>query len=279
VLLLDSSSVALKSAIEYISDALTSYCADRGTHPGHVSTTTDLISASNSNPWMVIEALPENLELKRTILNEVERLAPHDCILATNSSSFRSQEMAGAVGVTQPERLLNTHYYIPPRNKFVELMSSGSTDDKIIPFVVAQMERCGLRPIVLPNHIQSNGFIFNRIWAAMKRESLAVLAEGASKPMDIDELFRDFFHAEKGPCEKMDEVWLDRVRNIEAHYLGEQPELGSGRQLDWLSREYVEKGLLGEKTGDGLFTAGERAELAERRRREKRKIVEESKGA
>lgn len=282
VVLYDESPEVLTSAIQYISDTLGSYCFEQSTHPGHVGTSDSLTSACSSQPWMVIEALPEELDVKRKVLAEVESLVTEDCILASNSSSFRTAEMLATLdkpGVKDASRLLNTHHYIPPRNRMVELMSSGSTAETIFPFLSAQMTSVGLRPMVLPNHVQSTGLVFNRIWAAIKRETLAVLEEGVSKPADVDELFRDFFHAEKGPCEKMDEIGLDTIHKVEAHYLEQKPELHSENQLEWLGKQYMDKGNLGEKSGNGLFSAEERTELAARRAREKRKIVEESRGA
>lgn len=282
VLLYDESPEVLTSAIQYISDTLGAYCFEQSTHPGHVGTCESLKAACQSQPWMVIEALPEELDVKRSVLAEVEALVADDCILASNSSSFRTAEMLATSdkpGVKDASRLLNTHHYIPPRNRMVELMSSGVTAEAIFPFLSAQMTSVGLRPMTLPLHVQSTGLVFNRIWAAIKRETLAVLEEGVSKPADVDELFRDFFHAEKGPCEKMDEVGLDTIHKVETHYLEEIPELQSASQLKWLEKQYVEKGMLGEKSGNGLFSAEERAELARRRAWEKRKILEESKGA
>ena len=129
--------------------------------------------------------------------------------------------------------------------------------------------------------VQSQGFMFNRIWAACKRETLAVLQEGVGQPAQIDALFRDFFHAEKGPCERMDEVGLDVVANIESHYIKQRPEISqSGEQpLEWLKKTYVDRGELGEKTGDGLFTWEEREELKAKHKLEKYPEVEEALGA
>jgi 3-hydroxyacyl-CoA dehydrogenase len=289
VLLYDSSPAALRSAVEYISDVLGVLCFNEDTHPGHVATTTYLPAACRAEPgpWLVIEALPEELSLKRKVLSEVEALAPRDCILASNSSSFRTAEMLaapgggeGADGVKDGARLLNMHHYIPPRNRMVELMSSGSTAEAVFPFLAAQMESVGLRPLVLPADVQSTGFIFDRIWAAVKRETLAVLAEGVARhPADVDELFRDFFHAEKGPCEKMDEVGLDTVAKVEARYVAERPGIGSEEALEWLAKEYVDKGRLGEKSGDGLYTAEERKEMIAERELDALDPLEESKGA
>ncbi|SPQ20146.1 ca289fef-e669-4dea-b9eb-302df3ae98a5 [Thermothielavioides terrestris] len=298
VTIYDISPDALHSAVEYITDNLGSFCAQRGTHPGHVSTTADLRTATSTSgrpdrdssgavtaqehtraPWMAIECLPESLPLKTSVLALLERSLPADCILASNSSSLTAAEMAAEGPLAFPHRLLNTHYFIPPRNRMVELMSSGVTQAAIFPFLAGQMRRVGFVPVVVPRDIQSRGFVFNRIWAACKRETLAVLAEGVARPADVDALFRDFFHAEKGPCERMDEVGLDTVARVEQHDLERRPGLGSEPALAWLRTNYVERGKLGEKSGDGLFTADERDQLKEKHHLEKYKDVEETSGA
>jgi 3-hydroxyacyl-CoA dehydrogenase len=298
VTIYDISPDALHSATLYITDNLGAYCTERGTHPGHVCTTTDLRTATTSSghperdsggnitpkehtkaPWQAIECLPESLPLKTSVLALLERSLPSDCILASNSSSLTTAEMAAEGPLNHPHRLLNTHYFIPPRNRMVELMSSGATSGAIFPFLAAQMRRVGFTPVVVPRDIQSRGFVFNRIWAATKRETLKVLSEGVAKPGDVDVLFRDFFHAEKGPCERMDEVGLDTVASVEQHDLEREPGLGSEAALRWLREKYVDVGKLGEKSGDGLFTGEERDALRERHHLEKYKDVEETSGA
>ncbi|OIW32807.1 NAD(P)-binding protein [Coniochaeta ligniaria NRRL 30616] len=287
VVLYDNSLTALASATEYITDSLASYCAVRGTHPGSVTMTTCIQSAADGNaeatPWMVIDCLPEDLVLKKSNLAEVEKHLRRDCILATNSSSFRAELLADAVPESVRGRVLNTHYFIPPRNRMVEIMSTTHTADAetMFSFLVSQMRRVGLEPVIVPAGLQSTGFVFNRVWAAVKRETLAVVKEGVASPKDVDALFRDFFHSEKGPCERMDEVGLDRVMEVEKMYVDERPGLGSDAVVEWLGKEYVSMGRVGEKgsSGDGLFTKEERDRLKEMRKEERKVAVEESKGA
>lgn len=298
VTIYDISPEALRLATEYVTDNLGAYCAARETHPGPVRTTSDLRTATATSgdperdsagaitpeeltkvPWLAIECLPESRPLKTSVLALLERSLPADCILASNSSSLTTAEMAAEGPLKHPYRLLNTHYQIPPRNRMVEIMSSGATDHAIFPFLAAQMRRVGLAPVVVPEGRQSPGLVFNRVWAACKRETLAVLAEGVARPADLDALFRDFFHAEKGPCERMDEVGLDTVAIVEQHNLERDPSLGSAPLLRWLRENYIEKGRLGEKTGDGLFTEAERARLREEQGRERHNNVEETAGA
>jgi 3-hydroxyacyl-CoA dehydrogenase len=144
---------------------------------------------------MVIEAIPEILQLKISIFGQLQKIMRDDCILATNSSSFNSREMIQ--NVEKRNRVLNTHYYIPPEKRCVELMSCGFTDPAIIDFLMEKTKTVGFIPI----HVKkaSTGLIFNRIWAAVKRESLSVLSEGVGSADDIDVLFKDFLLSEERP--------------------------------------------------------------------------------
>lgn len=258
--LYDTSICALESSTTYIADALSTHCSTAGTHPGHVHFTTSLHDLSIGNSWMVIEAVPEDLDLKISILGRLDRLLPKSTIIATNSSSFRSGELVSEV--RNRERVLNTLYYIPPRNRCVELMSCGYTSPFLIPFLAEQMREQGLHPMIVGN--ESTGLIFPRIFAALKRETLKVLSEGVAQPEDVDMLFKDFFGSEEGPCKMMDGVGLDTVAQTERHFLAEERgEEGEGfglelegrvpEYLGWLEREFVRKGRLGEKSGEGLL--------------------------
>ncbi|GKT54572.1 3-hydroxyacyl- dehydrogenase [Colletotrichum tofieldiae] len=262
VILHDVDSKALASAVVYVGDALTTVCAVRETHPGRVTTSTALEESCGANPWMIIEALPEDPEIKREMLGRADALVPEDCILASNSSTWPTSALRNLI--TRPERLLNTHYHLPPRNTYVELMTCGATDRDLMPFLKTQMRSVGFNPLALPH--ESVGFVFNRIWSAVKSDTLRVLEAELASPKDIDALFRDFFHAEKGPCEKMDEVGLDTVWQVERNRvnMGVVDPTKAG-YTNWLEENYVSRGRLGEKTGDGLYSAEERRLLAEKR--------------
>jgi 3-hydroxyacyl-CoA dehydrogenase len=142
--LYDTSLQALTSATDYIADALSTYCSEQGTHPGHVHFTTDIHDAVK-DAWMVIEAVPEDLDLKISILGRLDRMLPKSTIIATNSASFRSGELVSEV--RNRERVLNTLYYIPPRNRCVEIMSCGYTSPDLITFLKSEMQDMRLRPM------------------------------------------------------------------------------------------------------------------------------------
>lgn len=202
-----------------------------------------------ANAWLVIEAVPEKLELKISTFATLEQIAPKDCILATNSSSYKSSEMISEISEDTKRRVLNTHYYMPPENMVVELMTDGFTDSAIFPFLSDRFRESGAKPYVARK--ESTGFIFNRLWAAVKRETLMILSEGVSDAEEIDSLWTEMFI--KGgakPCKTMDQVGLDTVAFIEGHYIAERG-LSSTHTTDFLKANYLDQGKLGNKSEKG----------------------------
>jgi 3-hydroxybutyryl-CoA dehydrogenase len=236
-----------RAAVEYVTQNLPAL-ADRLTcaAPGQVSVDADLDDAVH-NAWLVIEAVPERLELKRQVFGELDELSPADAILASNSSSYGSRMFLDKV--RHPERVLNIHFYMPPKQNAIDVMSCGKTDRDVIDFVLTTLPRFGLYPFEARR--ESTGFIFNRIWAAVKRESLEVVAEGVSTPQEVDRMFEINTGSSAGPFRMMDQVGLDVVLDIEEHYCAEHPEYPEGPRR--LLRGYVERGRLGVKSGAGFY--------------------------
>jgi 3-hydroxybutyryl-CoA dehydrogenase len=201
--------------------------------------------------WMVIEVVPERLELKQDVLGQLDELADSDAILASNSSSIPTRLMIDEV--KHPERVLNTHYYQPPEINAVELMSCGETDDGVIKALMSKMPRYGL----VPFHVrrESDGFIFNRVWAAIKRECLMVVEEGVAAPEDVDGMWEIFTAGGLAPFRLMDRVGLDVVLNIEEHYASVRSGLPEGPRK--LLHELVDEGRLGVKAGRGFYDYSE----------------------
>jgi 3-hydroxybutyryl-CoA dehydrogenase len=197
--------------------------------------------------WMVIEAIPERLDLKRKVFGRLDELADEDAILASNSSSLPTSQFID--DVKHPERVLNIHYQQPPELNSVELMSSGATDDSLIDALVEKLPQYGLVPFRVRREI--DGFIFNRIWAAIKRESLMVVAEGVATPEDVDGMWTIFTKPGIPPFRLMDRVGLDVVLNIEEHYASVRP--GLPEEPRKLLREYIDEGRLGVKSGRGSY--------------------------
>ncbi|MGY1822984.1 3-hydroxyacyl-CoA dehydrogenase family protein [Geodermatophilus sp. SYSU D00079] len=197
--------------------------------------------------WLVVEAVPEQVDLKTAVFGRLDRLAEPDAVLASNSSSIPTRQVIGEV--TRPERVLNTHFQSPPEHTAVELMSCGQTDPAVIDALVERLPRYGLVPFRVRR--ESDGFIFNRIWAAIKRECLMVVEEGVATPEDVDAMWQLFTRPGTPPFRLMDVVGLDVVLAIEQHYADVREGVPEGPRR--LLREYVEQGRLGRKSGRGFY--------------------------
>ena len=199
-----------------------------------------------ADAWLVIESVPERLELKRQVFAQLESAAPRDAILASNSSSYASRLIVAGLWTT--DRMLNTHFYMPPTQIAVDVIL-GNTSQQVLDFVMETLPDYGLRPFLVRR--ESTGFIFNRIWAAIKREALDVVAGGVATPTDVDEMWKLLFGTQIGPFRAMEKVGLDVVYDIEQHYAAENPTLPAGPRN--LLRQYLDAGKLGGKTGAGFY--------------------------
>jgi 3-hydroxybutyryl-CoA dehydrogenase len=217
-----------------------------GVVPGDVSADADIADALR-DAWLVVEAIPERLDLKKQVFGQLDELAPADAILASNSSSYASRLFLDKVH--HPERVLNIHFYMPPKQAAVDVMSCGDTDRDVIDFVMATLPQFGLYPFEARK--ESTGFIFNRVWAAVKREALEVVSEGVSTPQEVDRMWQVNTGSAAGPFRLMDKVGLDVVLDIEEHYCTEHPEYPEGPRK--VLRTYVEQGRLGVKSGAGFY--------------------------
>jgi 3-hydroxybutyryl-CoA dehydrogenase len=195
---------------------------------------------------LVIEAVREELGVKQAVFSELSRMTP--AILSTNSSSIPSSLIAPAVD--RPERLLNTHFFAPIWiRSMLELMTCGVTSDEVMQSVFDFGVSLGLVTAIVDG--ESKGFIINRIWRAVKRESLRVIDDGVATPEDVDRLWMMFFQTEYAPFGIMDMVGLDVVSDIETSY-----QLVSLDPTDTPSPTLARKiaaGELGEKTGKGFY--------------------------
>jgi 3-hydroxybutyryl-CoA dehydrogenase len=207
------------------------------------------MAKATSGVDLVIEAVPERLEVKREVFAMMDKVCDDHTILATNSSSIRISKIEDAT--RRLDKVLNTHFYnIPWRRSVVELMRGNSTSDETLERVRRFMESIGLTPLIVLK--ESTGFIFNRVWRAIKRECLHLVDEGVATFQDVDRIWMILYEKEIGPFGMMDRVGLDVVRDIEMVYYKE-----SGDKRDappGILLEKIGKGELGIKTGKGFYS-------------------------
>jgi 3-hydroxybutyryl-CoA dehydrogenase len=243
----DASAQQVTAAVEYVAQALPEVVNKRGSGDVGVVKPAASVTEALDDAWLVVEAVPERLEIKIPLWGQIDDAAPADTIFATNSSSYPSRLMTDEV--RDKSRLCNVHFYMPPESNAVDLMSDGQTDRDALDTLLTVLPEFDIHPFEARR--ESVGFIFNRIWAAIKRESLAVVAEGVARPQDVDAMFKLNWHMPVGPFQMMDQVGLDVVLDIENHYAEDNPHLPTGPRE--LLHTYVDAGKLGVKTGEGFY--------------------------
>ncbi|HEV8690374.1 MAG TPA: 3-hydroxyacyl-CoA dehydrogenase [Ideonella sp.] len=198
----------------------------------------------------VVEAIVENLEVKRTLLRQLEACLARDAILASNTSSISITALAN--GLQAPGRVVGMHFFNPvPLMKLVEVVSGLQTDPAVAEQVFALATAWGKTAV----HARSTpGFIVNRIARPYYAETLALLLERAAEPAVLDACLRGAGFR-MGPCELMDLIGHDTNFSVtESVY---QANFYDKRyQPSLVQREMVDGGLLGRKSGRGFFAYG-----------------------
>jgi len=198
---------------------------------------------------LVIEAVPEKLDLKRKIFQNLDRLAPKHAILATNSSSLPISKIESATN--RPEKCLNIHFYSPDLGRnIVDIMGGSKTTEETMKEGKRWIRSVGCVP--LPVKKELLGFCFNRIWRAIKRESLHMWAGGHVDFKDIDRGYMIWNGVSQGPFALMDQVGLDVVYGIEMVYYNESkdPKDFPPEEL----KNMIKRNELGVKTEKGFYT-------------------------
>jgi 3-hydroxybutyryl-CoA dehydrogenase len=210
---------------------------------------TDALENGIRGADLVIEAIPERLELKRQLFAKLDTLAAPETILASNSSSIKISAIENAT--KRLDKVLNLHFYgVIWERPMVELMRGSATTDATIEQVYRFAQRIGVTPLVVDK--ESTGFIFNRVWRAVKRETLHLVDEGVTSHEDVDRAWMIFTGMPMGPFALMDRIGLDVICDIENVYYRE-----SGDERDAppsLLTDKVERGELGRKAGKGFYT-------------------------
>ncbi len=194
----------------------------------------------------VIEAVPEDLELKKRIFKRLGELCPAHAVLASNTSTFNVME---EVEEELVERVLVTHFFNPPQLiPLVEVVSGEKTSQAAIETTMELLNRVGKRPLLIRRYLP--GFAVNRIQLAINGMAYALLQEGILTPREIDMAIESSIGlrlAVNGPFATMDMVGLDVVA-ASARSMGVEPPPPL--------KELVDKGELGAKTGKGFYDYG-----------------------
>jgi 3-hydroxybutyryl-CoA dehydrogenase len=207
------------------------------------------LSAAVRQAEMVIEAVPEKIELKLKIFGDVQALAPAAGILATNTSALSITEIAAVL--EDPGRLAGMHFFNPVhRMKLVEIVRALESREETLITIEEVARRMGKETVLVR---ESPGFVTSRINAMIGNEAFYMLQEGVASARDIDKALKLGLNHPMGPFELVDMVGLDTRLSI-LQYL--HRTLGEKFRPCPLLEQHVKAGRLGRKVGRGVYEYG-----------------------
>ena len=213
---------------------------------GRLTLTTELSDFADCD--LVIEAVLEELELKREVFAELDRVTRPEAILATNTSALSVAEIASAT--TRPERVVGMHFFNPaPVLPLVEVVRAPESGDAAVDAAYEWAERAGKQPVRCND---TPGFIVNRILIPLLNDCVRVLDEADVPPTDLDKAMTNGAGWPLGPCALIDLIGVDvHVHASEALHakLGE-PRMAPPERLVQMQST----GKLGRKSGEGFYT-------------------------
>jgi 3-hydroxybutyryl-CoA dehydrogenase len=217
---------------------------------GRITTTARLADVGSCQ--LVIEAAPEDLELKQSLFRDLDAIVTREAILATNTSTL-SVTRIGASSA-KPGRVIGMHFFNPPPlMPLVEVIGGAETAEEVIAATIDTARRMGKTPVRVRD---LPGFIVNRVARPFYLEGLRLLSEGVADHETIDRLIRDGGNFRMGPFELMDLIGLD------INYAASQSVYDASFQEprfrpSLLQQRMVESGRLGRKTGRGWYDYGD----------------------
>ncbi|MFC4358957.1 3-hydroxyacyl-CoA dehydrogenase family protein [Halobium salinum] len=219
--------------------------AEREATLSRIAGTTDLERAA-ADADLVVEAVPEDAELKRRVLSEVAAVAPADAVLASNTSSLSVTGIASALD--DPARFVGLHFFNPVHIMgLVEVVVAEQTSAETEAFAESFVEDVGKTAVVVQD---SPGFASSRLGVSLGVEAMRMVQEGVADPRDVDAAMELGYNHPMGPIELGDVVGLDVRLDILEHL---REELGERFRPPQNLRRKVRAGKLGKKTGEGFY--------------------------
>jgi 3-hydroxybutyryl-CoA dehydrogenase len=229
-----------------------------------VLTTTDSVAQAVAGAGLVLESVPERVDLKVALLAEAQAAAPDDAILSTNTSSLRLDQLAE--GLHRPERFLGLHWFNPAHLvPLVEVVPAPSTEPGVVERAAELLADAGKRPRVLRRSVP--GFLANRLQYALIREALQLLQDGVADAETIDAVVTDCLGprwAVIGPLRSSDLAGIDTVVAVAEHLFA---DLSSATVPQPVLRALQEQGRLGARSGGGFHDFSDPAAAAAERDR------------
>jgi 3-hydroxybutyryl-CoA dehydrogenase len=252
-ILFDSAASAIDDAVKFVTNML-NRAAEKGTmSAGSAKASIALLQPANAltalkDCAVVIEAIVENLDIKKTVFKDIEAMVGAETIIATNTSSLSVTAVAAACD--KPERVAGFHFFNPvPLMKVVEVIAGVRTDEWVLDGLAALAERCGHTPV---RAIDSPGFLVNHAGRAFSTEGLRIIGEGICGTAEIDRVMTEAADFRLGPFQLFDLTGLDvshAVMDSVYRQFYNEPRFRPSP----LTKKRVDAGLFGRKSGRGFY--------------------------
>lgn len=214
-----------------------------------ISLHTDL-AASVEQADLVIEAIPELLQLKQSFYEELSRVARTETIFASNSSTFVPSQLVDHTD--RPEKYLHLHFANDIwRLNVAEIMKHPGTSPDVFDQVIEFAKAIAMVPI--PIHKEQPGYVLNALLVPFLRAALELVVNGVADPETVDKTWMISSSAPLGPFGFLDMIGPNTPYNLNKAY-AEAGDEGAARIADWLKREYLDKGKMGKQNGQGIYS-------------------------
>lgn len=219
------------------------------------------VGEAAKNADFIIEAVFENLDVKKRVFEEVDSAAPPHAIIATNTSGLPITLMAEAASRGRREKVVGMHWFNPPQlMRLIEVIRCKYTSEETVNTTFKLAQKLGKEPIIVNGDI--NGFVANRVYRAIRYEAFAMFLRREAEPIEIDSAFRYKLGAPMGPFELADftgaveieiSAAVEETRKKCPEWEPHEEYFELYKYAMKLSKERYEKGLIGVKTGKGFY--------------------------
>jgi 3-hydroxybutyryl-CoA dehydrogenase len=214
-----------------------------------ISLYTDLAKAV-ANADLVIEAVPELLDIKQNFYKELSKVAKPETIFASNSSTMTPSQLVGFTG--RPEKYLHLHFANEIwKLNIAEIMKHNGTSPEVFEEVIDFAKAIGMVPI--PLHKEQPGYVLNTLLVPHLKAAMQMVVDGVAEPEIVDKTWMISTGAPLGPFAFLDIIGPNTPYNLYKAW-GEAGDEISARVAGWLKREYLDKGKMGKANGKGVYT-------------------------